>query len=90
MSEELKAALGKPSTYHSGPDPSDADKAAAAKPAAESDGERGNSLFDHIKAYFTHGTKEQEPRVGPSGQGLNEAVDAMSGGIAKAPKTPEE
>lgn len=87
MSEELKHALGKPSTYRSGPDPSDVER--AAKPAPAADAERGNSLFDHIKSYFTGGGRE-EPRVGPNGQGLNEAVDAMSGGIKSAPKTPEE
>jgi hypothetical protein len=76
QSEELKHALGKPSTYHSGPDPSDAAKQAA--PAAP---EHVRSFLDGLKGMLGIAGKEPVPNGG---------LEALKQGVAGAPKNPEE
>jgi len=78
MSEELKHALGKPSTYHSGPDPSDAD---AQKAAAAPKPEHVKSFLDGLKGMLGIAGKEPVPNGG---------LEALKQGLNKAPSTPEE
>jgi hypothetical protein len=76
MSEELKHALGKPSTYHSGPDPSDAEaQKATPKP------EHVKSFLDGLKGMLGIGGMEPVPNGG---------LDALNKGVENAPSTPEE
>jgi hypothetical protein len=78
MSEELKHALGKPSTYHSGPDPSDAENQTkqSAKPTlADLPDEHKQSMLDHLKSVLGIAGKEAVPNGG---------LDALNKGIADA------
>jgi hypothetical protein len=80
MSEELKASMGKPSSFHTGDTNPVTPPAAPATPAApKSD---ADSFYEHVKSFFTK--KQSEPTHG--GKGINEIIDAAAKG---APTTPE-
>ena len=78
-SEEMKANLGLPSTYHSGPT-GVAPKAAAPAEASDSEG-HFSAMTEHLRALL--GLKGKEPV--PNG-----GIDAINKGLASMPEHPEE
>ena len=84
MSEELKAAMGKPSTYHTG-GPS---AAAAPDESSTPDPKHVSGLVESLKGLLGIG-KEKEARVGPQGKSVTDVVDDAVNGVKANPDTNE-
>ncbi len=82
MSEELKAAMGKPSTYHTGGPSSAAPASAAPNP------EHVSGLVDSLKGLLGIG-QAKEARVGPQGKSVTQVVDDAVAGTKANPDTHE-